>query len=1042
MNQRYLFLALIIVLCAFLRANIIHVPAGQPTIQAGIDAAADGDTVLVAEETYVENISFKGKAILVASHFILDGDTTHIANTVIDGSQPANPDSGSVVYFVSGEDTAAVLSGFTITGGSGTMIPPLIFGSERIGGGILCWNSGARISHNRIRANAVSGAETASGGGIAARAESAGRSIIIEHNTIQGNLVDGDSLALGGGMFIGGDARIRENSIRENILSSRGQSSGSAFLGANFYGSWGEVDISGNMITHNESNSQGDATGAVHCELPGLAMENNVIRYNRANAAVGCVGIGVTAVVSDGSSHVTGNVISHNTSLAGENLGGGLIAIVAFSLRIQENQITHNSASYGGGLATFYASPVIQGNLIAKNSAGVSGGGLWLNKFPFSDNPGEREIEERFAGMNRIPFTIKRIKAALQQRSGAARQLQNEDGQINNNTIADNSAGESGGAIDAAFGIPQVMNSILWGNAAPQNSEVAGEALINYSDVQGGYPGLGNLDLDPVFSDTSNYYLSASQSPCIDAGNPDSLYNDPEDPANPGQPLWPALGTLRNDMGAYGGNPYFTPPAAFIFGAQFRNFLNRVNSAPVAQRPAIVDSFMNTVPAFPFIEGENVVYYIYRGSGNSVFVPGDANGWDQYAFPMTKVQGTNFWYRQEVFEADARLDYKFVLNGSAWILDPLNPRQVWGGFGPNSELAMPAYADPPEIAYYPNIPHGTLHDTTAYSAALNNSRLVRVYTPPSYETSPADSFPVVLFHDGLEYISLAYANNVLDYLIAEQRIQPLIGVFVPPVNRDDEYAFNQTGQFSAFIIDELMPAIDARYRTRRDPASRAMVGISFGGLISTQICYSHPEDFGLCGPYSPAYWPKDKEVYNTLAAGPPKDLVFYVDWGTYEVDVMLDGRALRDILPAKGYEMAWNEWHEGHSWGSWRAHLDIGLEYFFPGPALGVEPDAPLALEFNLEQNYPNPFNPSTTIRYTLPHPSRVSLKIYNILGQEVITLVDAPQLPGEKSVVWEGRDRHGRPVSSGMYFYRIWVSTPSEHAGDQVQARRMLLVR
>jgi hypothetical protein len=106
---------------SILLADIINVPADTSTIQGGISLANTGDIVLVADGTYYENINFKGKAITVASHYILDQDTSHISATIVDGSQRSHPDSGSVVYFMSGEDTTSVLQGFTITGGTGTV---------------------------------------------------------------------------------------------------------------------------------------------------------------------------------------------------------------------------------------------------------------------------------------------------------------------------------------------------------------------------------------------------------------------------------------------------------------------------------------------------------------------------------------------------------------------------------------------------------------------------------------------------------------------------------------------------------------------------------------------------------------------------------------------------------------------------------------------------------------------------------------------------------------------------------------------------------
>ncbi len=90
---------------------------------------------------------------------------------------------------------------------------------------------------------------------------------------------------------------------------------------------------------------------------------------------------------------------------------------------------------------------------------------------------------------------------------------------------------------------------------------------------------------------------------------------------------------------------------------------------------------------------------------------------------------------------------------------------------------------------------------------------------------------------------------------------------------------------------------------------------------------------------------------------------------------------------------------------------------------------------FALEQNYPNPFNPATTIRYQIPASEKVSLKIYNTLGQEVRTLVNAKQNAGAYSIQWDGKDTQGRAVSSGIYIYRL-------KAGSNVKSQKMMLIR
>jgi hypothetical protein len=90
---------------------------------------------------------------------------------------------------------------------------------------------------------------------------------------------------------------------------------------------------------------------------------------------------------------------------------------------------------------------------------------------------------------------------------------------------------------------------------------------------------------------------------------------------------------------------------------------------------------------------------------------------------------------------------------------------------------------------------------------------------------------------------------------------------------------------------------------------------------------------------------------------------------------------------------------------------------------------------YALHQNYPNPFNPTTTIKYDLKAAGKVTLKVYNILGQEVRTLVNKNETAGFKSVVWNGKDNMGKAVSSGLYIYRI-------EAGQFVKSHKMMFIK
>lgn len=104
-------------------------------------------------------------------------------------------------------------------------------------------------------------------------------------------------------------------------------------------------------------------------------------------------------------------------------------------------------------------------------------------------------------------------------------------------------------------------------------------------------------------------------------------------------------------------------------------------------------------------------------------------------------------------------------------------------------------------------------------------------------------------------------------------------------------------------------------------------------------------------------------------------------------------------------------------------------------PFVNQEPELILPESYTLFQNYPNPFNPSTTIEFYLPEKTHVNLSVYNISGQQVITLIDHTMPNGFNEVIWNGDNSTGNPVSSGVYFYQLNV-------GDKTYSKRMLLLK
>ena len=355
-----------------------------------------------------------------------------------------------------------------------------------------------------------------------------------------------------------------------------------------------------------------------------------------------------------------------------------------------------------------------------------------------------------------------------------------------------------------------------------------------------------------------------------------------------------------------------------------------------------IDAFLRD-HTFPIIDGRTVTF-VYRGPGEAITLRHWVYGLPSHQ-AFTRVGNTDLWHLTLELPEQSRVEYKIEVthHGQAtWIRDPLNPHAARDPYGANSVCQVTGYETPEWVHPDPEARPGQVESLTVPSAAFGDERQIEVYLPPRYHAHRR--YPLLVVHDGRDYLEYAQLRTVLDNLIYRQEIPQLIVALTSSADRLVEYANDE--RHARHIVEEVLPAVEARYPIRSAPAERGIMGASFGAVASLSTAWRYPGVFGRVLVQSGSFaftdigvdherGPVFDPVVRFMNAfrdepGRPTDWIF-VSCGTYE-SLIYENRSLIPLLQGTGMNVRYVEARDGHNWENWRDRLREALAWLFPGP--------------------------------------------------------------------------------------------------------------
>jgi enterochelin esterase family protein len=269
--------------------------------------------------------------------------------------------------------------------------------------------------------------------------------------------------------------------------------------------------------------------------------------------------------------------------------------------------------------------------------------------------------------------------------------------------------------------------------------------------------------------------------------------------------------------------------------------------------------------------------------------------------------------------------------------DPLNPRRIPGREGDLSEVTTPGWKRSTWTKPFAGDTRGRIETLTLESTILGNAREVGVYLPAGYDRG-SERYPVVVAVDGQDWRSFGHLPNVLDHLADEA--SPMIVAFVGrPANPPQQGPPEKSADYARMLAEELVPKLDATYRTVARPDARAVLGAGSGATTAATAAISRPDVFGKAAATSVFLGMGGAELITAVesfdaSAGKP---VFVISWSRNELrradwnaDLARDSKRLADALEAKGLAVTVREVPDSSGWGAWPIRAGEMLVSLFP----------------------------------------------------------------------------------------------------------------